>query len=243
MFGEKSGGENPVGQRVSLDGGQSWSLVMGVAADAKNNGIEIPADPEYWRLRMNDSLQIGRGSMAIFRTSQDPAAIERSIREEITALDPAIPVTMETLEARVDRFRERPRFTAALVSLFAVFGWILAAVGLYGVLSFLVSRRTREIGVRMALGATPAKITALIQRQAFAMVAAGLAVGLIAAAALTRLIRGLLFEISPRIQFPSDWQFSLSSPPPGLRHGFRPAEPPRSIPRSRCASNDKPMWR
>ncbi|HEY6341364.1 MAG TPA: FtsX-like permease family protein, partial [Bryobacteraceae bacterium] len=140
---------------------------------------------------------LGRGGVAIFRTSQDPIAIERSIREEITALDPTVPVTMETLDARVDRFRERPRFTAALVSLFAVFGWILAAVGLYGVLSFLVSRRTREIGVRMALGATPAKIVALISGEAFAMVGAGLAAGVIAAAALTRLIQGLLFEISP----------------------------------------------
>jgi putative ABC transport system permease protein len=84
-----------------------------------------------------------------------------------------------------------------LVSLFAVFGWILAAVGLYGVLSFLVSQRTREVGVRMALGATPAKVAMLIQKQALVMVGAGLAVGLIAAAALTRLIQGLLFEISP----------------------------------------------
>jgi hypothetical protein len=191
------GGENPVGQRISLDGGVGWSQVLGVASDAKNSGLDVPADPEYYVLRISDSTQLGRGAVAIFRTAQELSASVRLIRGEIAELDRSLPVTLETLNARVDHFREQPRFVAWLVSLFALFGLALAAIGIYGVLSFAVSRRTREIGVRMALGATPGKIAVLIQKQAAAMVAAGLAAGLAAAAALTRLVRALLFEVSP----------------------------------------------
>jgi len=146
---------------------------------------------------MSDSTQLGRGAVAIFRTAQEPSASVRLIRGEIAELDRSLPVTLETLNARVDHLREQPRFVDWLVSLFALFGPRLSAIGIYGVLSFAVSRRTHEIGLRMAFGATPGKIAVLIQKQAAAMVGAGLAAGLLAAAALTRLIRALLFEVSP----------------------------------------------
>ncbi|HEY7335930.1 MAG TPA: ADOP family duplicated permease [Bryobacteraceae bacterium] len=191
------GGENPVGQEISLDEGNSWSAIVGIAGDAKNNGVSGRADPEYYRLRMNDSPQLGRNAVAIFRTTADPAALARAIGQEMAALDSSLPATIDTLAARVDRFSEQPRFTAALVSLFAVFGLGLAAVGLYGVLSFAVSSRTREIGIRMAIGATPSRIALLIEKQGASMVGAGLAAGLIAAAALAKLVQSLLFEISP----------------------------------------------
>ena len=146
---------------------------------------------------MSDSTQLGRGAVAIFRTAQEPSASVRLIRGEIAELDRSLPVTLETLNARVDHLREQPRFVDWLVSLFALFGPRLSAIGIYGVLSFAVSRSTHEIGLRMAFGATPGKIAVLIQKRAAAMVGAGLAAGLLAAAALTRLIRALLFEVSP----------------------------------------------
>lgn len=112
-------------------------------------------------------------------------------------MDPSLPVTIETLEQRVDRFRERPRFVATLVGLFAALGLLLAAVGLYGVLSFLVARQTREIGVRMAIGARPLDIALHIQKYAGIWTGIGVAAGLAGSFALARTIRGLLFEVSP----------------------------------------------
>jgi predicted permease len=191
------GNENPLGQQISLDGGSHWCTVVGVAADIKNNGLTDPPDPEYYRLRMHNSQFVGFGGAAIFRTALDPNTLTRWVRKEFSALDPSLPVTVETLEQRVDRFRERPRFVATLVGLFAGLGLLLAAVGLYGVLSFLVARQTREIGVRMAIGARPVDIALQIQKYAGIWTGIGVIVGLAGSFALARTIRGLLFEVSP----------------------------------------------
>jgi predicted permease len=189
------GSENPIGQQIELDGNGRWCPIVGVAADTRNNGL-TETDPEYYRLRM-DNVAPRQGAVAVFRTSMPPAALARWIREEVAQVDPSLPVTIETLEQRVDRFREQPRFVATLVALFAGFGVLLASVGLYGVLSFLVAQQTQEIGVRMALGARPRDIAALIQTYAGVWMGAGVAAGVLCSLAVTRMVKGLLFGVAP----------------------------------------------
>lgn len=190
------GNENPVGRQIELSADGRWSKVVGVAADVKNAGLVEEGDPEYYRLRMNDSLP-DRTNVAVFRTSLDPETLTRWIRHEVAALDPSLPVTVQTMDARVEHLMERPRLVSVLVGLFALMGLLLAAVGIYGVISFLVAQRTREIGVRMAIGATPRDIALLIQKHAGLWTAAGAIAGVAGSMALTRLVRGLLFEVSP----------------------------------------------
>jgi len=191
------GSQNPVGQKLELDGNGHWCPIVGVAADTKNNGLTAPPYPEYYRLRMKHSDQFGRSGVAIFRTSLDPSTLTRWVRKEFAEIDPTLAVTIETMDTRLGRFQERPRFAAILVGLFAALGLSLAAVGLYGVLSFQVARQTREIGVRMAIGARPQDIAVQVQKFAAAWTAGGVAAGLAGSFALARTIRGLLFEISP----------------------------------------------
>jgi hypothetical protein len=191
------GNENPLGQQIDLEVSGHWSPVVGVAADIKNNGLTDPPDPEYYRLRMHSAQTVGLSGVAVFRTALDPEALARWVRKEFSAMDPSLPLTVETLEERVDRFRERPRFVATLVGVFAALGLALAAVGLYGVLSFLVARQSREIGVRMAIGARPVDIALHIQKYAGIWTGVGVVAGLAGSFALARTIRGLLFEVSP----------------------------------------------
>jgi predicted permease len=191
------GNENPLGQQIDLEVSGHWSAVVGVAADIKNNGLTDPPDPEYYRLRMHNAQTVGLSGVAVFRTALDPETLARWVRKEFAAMDPSLPLTIETLEERVDRFRERPRFVATLVGVFAALGLALAAVGLYGVLSFLVARQTREIGVRMAIGARPVDIALHIQKYAGIWTGVGVIAGLAGSFALARTIRGLLFEVSP----------------------------------------------
>src|SRR5271157_901434 len=191
------GNENPIGQQIDLEVNGHWSPVVGVAADIKNNGLTEPADPEYYRLRMHNADPVGFSGVAVFRTSLDSGTLTRWVRAEFAALDPTLPVTVETLGQRVDRFRDGPRFVATLVGLFAALGLLLAATGLYGVLSFLVARRTREIGVRMAVGARPLDIAVQIQKYAGIWTGIGVATGLAGSLALAHMIRGLLFGVSP----------------------------------------------
>lgn len=195
------GNENPVGQQIDLTASGRWSTVVGVAADVKNAGLTEPSDPEYYCLRMHNSGDLGLSGVALFRTSLDQQTLARWVRKEFAAVDPALPVNVETLQQRVESFRERPRFVAMLVGLFAGFGLLLAAVGLYGLLSFLVARRTREIGVRMAIGARPADIAWQVQKYAGIWTGIGVAGGLLGSLALGRAIRGLLFEVSPNDPF------------------------------------------
>ena len=146
---------------------------------------------------MKGSDQLGRSGVAVFRTSLAPATLARWIHKEFATLDPTLPVRIETMDERVERFRERPRFVAILVGFFAALGSLLAAVGLYGVLSFQVARQTREIGVRLAIGARPRDIAFEVQKYAGIWTGIGVAAGLAGSFALARAIRGLLFEISP----------------------------------------------
>jgi hypothetical protein len=191
------GAENPIGQRIDLEGEGHWLLVVGVAADVKNSGLAQAAEPEYYRLRTDRGTQLGPNAVAIIRTGLDKSSIAPWVRREIAAIDAGVPVTIEGMTVRLGRLSGRARFTAALIGLFAAFGLLLAAVGLYGVLSFLVAQRTREIGVRMALGATPRAVAWLMGEQALAWTAWGAAIGLAGSVALSRFARAALFHISP----------------------------------------------
>jgi predicted permease len=189
------GDESPVGQRIALDGDARWCPIVGVAANTRNNGL-TETHPEYYRLRM-DGRAPPRDAVALFRTSMAPSGLARWIRAGVAEVDPALPVTIETMEDRLGRFREQPRFLAALVALFAAFGLLLAAVGLYGVLSFLVAQRTQEIGVRMAMGARPRDIAMLVGGYAAMWTGIGVAAGTAGSLALARVAKGLLSGVAP----------------------------------------------
>jgi putative ABC transport system permease protein len=194
MFGK----QNPVGQHLGLDGVDGrWCPIVGVAADVKNMGLGEPSAPEYYRLRMRNAAPPPRDAVALFRTALDRATLERWIRRECRSLDPAMPVTVDTMDKHVDTLLSRPRFVASLVTVFAALGLLLASVGLYGVLSFLIAQQTREIGVRMALGARPSDVALAVGKHAGVWTGIGLLAGLAGSFLLTRTMRGLLFEVSP----------------------------------------------
>ena len=177
--------------------------VVGVAANVRNSGGTAGDEPEYYVPRSHaasapvyaypDEL---RRACVIVRTPLAPDAAARAIRDAVASLDASLPVEMETLGQSTGRLSARPRFNAMLIGLFAVVGLALAACGLYGVLAFLVAQRTREIGVRMALGATPAAISRMVLAGAGRWLAVGLACGLALSAAVSRALHSLLLGVS-----------------------------------------------
>ena len=190
------GSENAVGQRVHMQFIDVPAFtVVGVAADVKNGGIGTGADPEYYMVRHFN--QPFPHSTAIVRTSLDPRTMTSWMRAAVAELDPTLPVDIHTMDERVSKLQQRPRFDAVLLASFAAIALILAAVGIYAVLAFLVSQRTREIGVRMALGAQRWDILSLIAGRGMAAILVSAAAGLIAAAFAARLLRSMLFEVAP----------------------------------------------
>ena len=193
LFGQ----ENPLGQRLALGGpGSPWLTVIGVVADVENGGLDTAPDPEYYRLRLRNGFQLGHCATAIFRTSLEAASLGRWVQQQVAAIDSTVPVKMEVLSEKVHTLNDRPRFLAMVMGVFAAAALTLAGVGLYGVVSFLVTSRTREMGLRMALGATPRDIVFLIQKMISRWVIFGMAVGLLAELLAQRFIRGLLFGVS-----------------------------------------------
>ncbi len=191
------GREDPIGKHIDLEASGHWCTVVGVAGDVKNSGLREAPDPEYYRLRMKTEAPGGLDVAAVYRTPLDRATLGRWIRREVRELDPALPVTIASMDERVGRLRQQPRFVASLVTVFAGLGLTLAAVGLYGVLSFVVAQRTREIGVRMAMGARPGKIALEVEKYAGTWTGIGVAAGAAGSVALGRAMRGLLFGVSP----------------------------------------------
>lgn len=189
---------DPIGERVSLNAGQSWLTIVGVVRDVKNDGINVSAAPEYYKLSMNDDNGLGLTGIALLRSGLDRQTLKRWVDQQIATLDPTASTTFETMPERLNRLNDRPRFLSFVLTIFAVVGVLLAASGLYGVIAFLVSARTREIGVRAALGATRSDIWLLMEGQMLPPVIAGIGAGLLGSIALSSLIRGLLFGISAR---------------------------------------------
>jgi len=189
--------EEPIGRRVQPGLEGPWYTIVGVAADVKNGGLTGLDEPEYYRLRRDRPEDWGPDASVTVATSIAPGAMERWIRSEVAAIDPTVPVVTETMSQRVSKLADRPRFEAALLGLFATIGVLLAAMGIYGVIAFLVTQRTPEIGVRMAMGATKFDILELMGVQGLRMIAAGMFVGLSIAVVGSRALSGLLFGVRP----------------------------------------------
>ena len=187
-------GRNAVGRRIGNRGGELDTEIVGLVQNAKYSDVKLAMPPLFFRpYRQND--QIGFLTF-YFRTSLDPEQLLPSISKVVARLDPNLPV--ENLRTMPQQVRESvflDRIISVLSASFALLATLLAAVGLYGVLSYTVARRTREIGLRMALGAPPARVRAMVLRQVGIMTLIGGACGLTAAIWLGRIARSLLYEL------------------------------------------------
>jgi predicted permease len=184
-------GENPVGRRVNVGGLRE---VVGVVGDVLHRDPGTPPGPQLYvpyDQRTTRTLRI------VVRAQGDPLALVAAIRREVRALDANLPLTEITpLRALVDASLARPRFYTSMLTLFAGVALALAAIGIFGVMSYSVAQRQREISVRMALGARRSAVIAMITGRALALAAAGLALGLFAAFALARILESQLFGVA-----------------------------------------------
>ncbi len=191
-------GEDALGRQIRPGRIGPWLTVVGVAGNVKNNGLAEADDPELYQVRKHSPERAGRAAVAIIRTAADPRAAAGPVRAVVASLDPTLPVKIETMQQRVGALSQKPRFNAVLLGIFAAMGLLLAAVGLYGVISFLVAQRVREIGVRMALGATPGAIARLVLGHALRWTAAGAVLGIAGSLFAVRLLRAMLFRVPAR---------------------------------------------
>jgi putative ABC transport system permease protein len=187
-------GQNPIGQKVRLGGEDKYSEVVGVARDGKYRTLgESQRAFVYRALTQSDNAD----HILIVRIAGDPRPVMGDIREIARRLDAKIPMLrLQTLEERTATSLLLPRTGAALFGLFGLLGLVLASVGLYGVIAYTASQRTHEIGIRMALGARPRQILALIIRQGLALAVFGIVIGLAGALAATRVLSVILYGVS-----------------------------------------------
>jgi putative ABC transport system permease protein len=190
---------SPIGRRVNpgFADPKVWFTIVGVVEDTKNAGMDKPAGPElYFQVRQVASQFLG-GNLSFVVRSSNEAALEGSIRNAVRELDPTLPVyNLWSMNELVTKSVVQPRFLALLLATFSGIALFLAAIGIYGVMAYLVAQRTQEIGVRMALGARPFHVLRMIFGQSLGMLLIGMVIGLAGAFALTRLMRTLLFEVT-----------------------------------------------
>ena len=195
-------GEDPVGKRVRLSGEeQSWMTVVGVARDVRPEALSEAPKPIYYLLNTQFAAMTGIADASatfVLRTAGDPAALTNAARDVVRELDPELAVDdVRTLESVVRESVARPRFAAAVLGGFGLSALVLAVVGVYGVLSYTITRRRREMAVRLALGAPPASVRRLVVGSGLRLAGAGVAVGLVAAVAGARVLTTLLYEMTP----------------------------------------------
>ncbi len=193
------GGADPIGSRVRVgdpDNGP-WRTVVGVVGDVRHLDAASPSRPQMYlpQAQNTDSFLV----LVTRAPRASPGSIADAVRASVRELDTTVPIyDVATTRELVDRSAAPRRFVMTLLAAFATAALLLAALGIYGVVSHAVGQRKREIGIRVALGATPRDIRRLVLSSGTAVIGAGLGVGLIAALAVARLMRSLLYEVSPR---------------------------------------------
>jgi putative ABC transport system permease protein len=190
-------GVDPLGQRLRIEmGGGKNREVVGVVGDVREEGLAIGPSPEAYVPLFQ--AWVSPGMAYVVRTRVEPLSLAQTIRREILDVDKNQPIAqIQTMEQILYGASAPPRFRTELLSLFSLLALVLTAVGLFGVTAYLVSQRTHEIGVRIALGAPPARILMLVLRESAVLIGAGILLGLAGAIGLTRIVSTLLFEIKP----------------------------------------------
>jgi putative ABC transport system permease protein len=187
--------EDPLGKHLKLSpAATSWTTVIGIVADARTESLEARVPEIYSAL-----YQKGAKHLAIFlRGNLDSGAISEQIREQVQSIDPTIPVfAPQALHETVSASLSQRRFSLEMVALFAITALLLAGLGIYGVISYIISERTHEFGIRLALGAQNQNILRLVLRQGLSLAVAGTAVGLVGALIVSRLMAGVLYGVRP----------------------------------------------
>jgi len=184
-----------VGQQIKLGGndGPTWTVV-GIVGDIRDQLLQQEPQPMMYLSFQQLAWQT---MWLIVRGTGDPLALAPVVRREIHAIDPLMPVANEQpLERFVSAIAAQPRFTTLIFALFASAALVLAVVGVYGIVAYGVTQRTREFGVRLALGATPSRIVMSVVRYGVGLAGFGIAIGLWAAYALSRFVQGILYEVT-----------------------------------------------
>jgi len=193
-------GENPLGHRLRLQGQERDSLlIVGVISNVRNIALDVLPTPEVYVPFLQDPLfpSYQRAMTIVARTKSDTSAIAGTLRAALTSVDKSLPVyAVKPLSEHVRESLTGRRFNLVLLSVFGGVALALAAIGIYGVISYGVTQRTHEMGIRMALGAKPGDVLKLVVRQAMVLALGGVGIGLLASLGLTRLMKGLLFSVS-----------------------------------------------
>ncbi len=189
-----------VGRRILFGaptpgGTDRWMTIIGVISDVRTGALDLPAPPQFYVPEMQVSND---GMFIVLRTQGDPAAMSRVALSAVRQVDPEQPVSdVQTMEEHVEETLGRPRFRATLTACFALMALFLAAVGIYGVVAQTVTQRTKEIGIRGALGADATRIVATVLMDGLKPIALGVAIGIGGSAMLTRLLSSVLYEVKP----------------------------------------------
>ena len=192
-------GEDPLGKLIqfgNMDGDMRPFTIVGVVGDIREQGIDAEPVPTLYGYSRQRSQMTARMTY-VMTTDGDAAPLMQAARSAVRELDPRIPPNLRTLDDIFARSLGERRFSFILLGAFAAAALLLAGMGIYGVVSYLVAQRTREIGIRMALGARPGDVAQMVVRGGLGLALAGVAVGVVAAAVLTRLMAAMLYDVAP----------------------------------------------
>jgi putative ABC transport system permease protein len=201
-------GEDPISKRISFDAGTSemptWLTVIGIVKDAKQGDWAAKPDEEVYLAAFQNRQFLGAPEShssyitLVARTTGDPAALTQALKDTVWSFDRNLPISQVlTMDAVVADANAQPRFEMLLLGMLAAVALLLAAVGIYGVMSYAVSRRSHEIGIRVSLGASRADIVLLVIRHGMVLALIGSAAGIVGALGLSRLMKSLLYGVKP----------------------------------------------